>query len=155
MRTAEQWFDAYAESHQNPVNKAIHWICIPLIYLSTFGLLAAIPLPAMAGALIGAAVAMAFYARLSLTILAGMAAFTALCMAVNAGIAASGLSLFGVSVGIFAVAWVAQFIGHKIEGKKPSFFDELPFLLVGPAWLLQFVYRRVGVPVVTGRPAAS
>lgn len=155
MRTADQWFDAYAESHQNPVNKAIHWVCIPLIYLSTFGLLAALPLPGMAGAFLGAAVAMAFYAKLSRTILAGMAAFTALCIAINAAIAGAGISLFAVSIGIFGLAWVVQFVGHKIEGKKPSFLDELPFLLVGPAWLLQFVYRRVGIPVSPGLSSAT
>ena len=48
---------------------------------------------------------------------------------------------------LFVLAWVGQFIGHKIEGKKPSFFEDLQFLLVGPVWLLRFVYERMGLPV--------
>jgi uncharacterized membrane protein YGL010W len=52
-----------------------------------------------------------------------------------------------VHLGLFAVAWVGQFVGHQIEGKKPSFLKDLQFLLVGPAWLLHFVYRKVGLPI--------
>ena len=50
-----------------------------------------------------------------------------------------------VSVIIFAVAWVFQFIGHKIEGKKPSFLEDLQFLLIGPAWLMSFIYKKLGI----------
>jgi uncharacterized membrane protein YGL010W len=47
-----------------------------------------------------------------------------------------------VSLGVFVIAWIGQFIGHKIEGKKPSFFDDLRFLLIGPLFVLSFLYRR-------------
>jgi uncharacterized membrane protein YGL010W len=50
-------------------------------------------------------------------------------------------------LGLFAAAWVGQFKGHQIEGKKPSFLKDLQFLLVGPAWLLHFVYRKAGLPI--------
>jgi uncharacterized membrane protein YGL010W len=40
---------------------------------------------------------------------------------------------------------VGQFIGHKIEGKKPSFFKDILFLLIGPLWLLSFIYKKVGI----------
>ncbi len=157
QRTATEWFDAYGESHQNPVNKAIHWVCIPLIYLSTVGLLQSIPhpfsTPGLSWAVVALVVVLAFYARLSRTIMVGMGALTVLCIGINTGIELAGLPLHWVSIGVFGLAWVAQFIGHKIEGKKPSFLDELPFLLVGPAWLLQFVYGRVGIPVESPRPA--
>jgi uncharacterized membrane protein YGL010W len=52
-----------------------------------------------------------------------------------------------VAIVVFVVAWVGQFVGHRIEGRKPSFLEDLQFLLVGPAWLLHFVYRGIGVPV--------
>jgi uncharacterized membrane protein YGL010W len=151
MRSAEQWFEIYGESHRNATNKAIHWVCIPLIVLSTLGLLQAVPVPGAtpwlhAGTVV-AALALVFYARLSLSILAGMAAVAGTCLAINGAIAAAGLPIGWISAGIFGAAWLAQFVGHKIEGKKPSFFQDLQFLLIGPAWLLQFVYRRVGVPV--------
>ena len=46
---------------------------------------------------------------------------------------------------LFCAAWVGQFIGHKIEGKKPSFLHDVVFLLIGPAWLMHFVYRKLGI----------
>jgi uncharacterized membrane protein YGL010W len=44
----------------------------------------------------------------------------------------------------FVLAWIGQFIGHKIEGKKPSFFKDVAFLLIGPAWLMSFIYKKLG-----------
>jgi uncharacterized membrane protein YGL010W len=159
MRTPTEWFEIYGESHKNPINKAIHWVCIPLIVLSTLGLLQAIPTPFDApflhvGTLV-ALLALVFYASLSWTLMAGMALVAGSCLAINAGIAQAGLPIGWVSAGIFFVAWLVQFVGHKIEGKKPSFFQDLQFLLIGPAWLLQFVYKKVGIPVENGRAVTA
>jgi uncharacterized membrane protein YGL010W len=49
------------------------------------------------------------------------------------------------AVGIFVVAWIGQFVGHKIEGKKPSFLEDLQFLLIGPAWLMHFIFKKMGI----------
>ena len=159
MRSATEWFAIYGESHQNPLNKAIHWACIPVIVLSTLGLLQAIPHPFGATGLhwgvVVAVLSLGFYASLSWTIAVGMAGLAATCLAIDGAIAGAGLPIGWVSLGIFAVAWVLQFVGHRVEGKKPSFFQDLQFLLVGPAWLLQFVYQKVGIPVETRRIAAA
>ena len=132
-----------------------------MILVSTLGLIQAIPhpfgaVPGLHWASVLSALALLFYFRLSWTIGLGMTVVTAVALAINAGIVAAGLSLPVVSAVVFFIAWVAQFVGHKIEGKKPSFFQDLQFLLVGPAWLLQFVYKKVGVPVETwGQPARA
>ena len=150
MRSAEEWFSLYGESHQNPTNKLIHWVFIPPIALSTLGLCAAIPHPFGEGALhwgvIGAGLTLFFYASLSWTLTLGMALGAVIMLSINTLIA-SVLPIGWVSAAVFGVAWVAQFVGHKIEGKKPSFFQDLQFLLIGPAWLLQFIYRRLGIPL--------
>ena len=52
--------------------------------------------------------------------------------------------LWLIGIAVFVGAWIGQFIGHKIEGKKPSFFKDVQFLLIGPAWLMAFIYRRAG-----------
>jgi uncharacterized membrane protein YGL010W len=52
-------------------------------------------------------------------------------------------AILPLSVAIFVLAWIGQFIGHKIEGKKPSFFDDVRFLLIGPLFVLGFLYRRL------------
>ena len=158
MRTATEWFELYGESHQNPVNKAIHWFCIPLIVTSTLGLLQSVPdpfgTPALHWGTLVVLGALAFYATFSTTIALGMAVVGALALSINGWLEASGLPLLWISMGTFALAWAVQFVGHEIEGKKPSFLHDVQFLLIGPAWLLQFVYRRVGIPVEL-RPAGA
>ncbi|MCO4743720.1 MAG: DUF962 domain-containing protein [Proteobacteria bacterium] len=155
MRTADEWFELYGESHKNKINKIIHWVCIPVILMTTLGLFQTIPHPFGEGVwmhwgTLVAAAGLVFYARLSLTLAAGMAVVSATALAVNAALVTAGVNLLTFSLGVFFIAWLFQFIGHKIEGKKPSFFQDLQFLLIGPAWLLQFVMRAVGIPVVAG-----
>ena len=43
MRKIDALLEEYGESHKNETNKAIHWICVPLIFLSVVGLIASIP----------------------------------------------------------------------------------------------------------------
>jgi uncharacterized membrane protein YGL010W len=35
----------------------------------------------------------------------------------------------------FVGGWVLLFLGHRIEGNKPAFFQGLVYLLVGPIWV--------------------
>lgn len=154
-KSADQWFAEYGESHQNTVNKTIHWICVPTIYHCVLGLISSIPVPdALATAapwfdwaLPVAMGVMLFYLRLSLNLAIGMFAFTCMCY-LFIQLQMTGrcpVPVWKSSLGIFVVAWIFQFIGHKIEGKKPSFFHDVIFLLIGPAWLLHFIYRKAGV----------
>jgi uncharacterized membrane protein YGL010W len=53
------------------------------------------------------------------------------------------MTVLPLSIAVFVVAWIGQFIGHKIEGKKPSFLEDLRFLLIGPLFVLGFLYRRL------------
>ena len=55
------------------------------------------------------------------------------------------LHLLYIYLLIFIIAWVGQFIGHKIEGQKPSFFEDIQFLLIGPAWIISFIYKKMGI----------
>jgi len=151
-KSIDQWLDEYGESHQNKTNKLIHWICVPVILWCVLALLWHVPLGPnewlnAASALI--AISILFYARLSLTLTLGMAVISAisvwLIMAYqNAGF---GVPLWAFALVLFVLAWIGQFVGHKIEGKKPSFFKDIQFLLIGPAWLLSFVYKKVGIPL--------
>ena len=49
------------------------------------------------------------------------------------------------SIVAFVILWIMQFVGHHIEGKKPSFFKDIQFLLIGPAWVIGFIYDRLGI----------
>jgi uncharacterized membrane protein YGL010W len=160
MKTAAQWFEEYGESHQNPTNKAIHWVCVPVILFTTIGLFWSIPNGPIQNVLPGEwAVysnwgtalilgALVFYFSMSRTIFIGMLGVSILSLWGNAELdRLLEMPLWQFSALLFFVAWAGQFWGHKIEGMKPSFLKDLQFLLVGPAWLLHFIYRRLGIPL--------
>lgn len=148
----QQWLDEYGESHRNETNKLIHWICVPAIFLSITGLLYSIKLPfiiidyRLNAAVIALLLVWFFYLRLSPALSVGMLLFGAGCLALCYGIEFySNVPLWLVSLIIFTLAWIGQFFGHRIEGKKPSFLKDLQFLLIGPAWLMSFIYRKIGL----------
>lgn len=153
MRTADDWFREYGESHRNRINKALHWVCVPAIVFSLIGLLWSLPRPEFFAAVSPwlnwgtafVAVAMIWYAMLSWPLALGMIAVSALVVFGNHALAKLETPLWQISLAIFVIAWIGQFIGHRIEGKKPSFFKDVQFLLIGPIWLLGFVYRKAGV----------
>jgi uncharacterized membrane protein YGL010W len=86
---------------------------------------------------------MPYYIKLSVPFAAGMLLMSAAMLGLLAALPSA--QVFAVSLTIFVVAWIGQFIGHKIEGKKPSFFDDLRFLLIGPLFVLGFLYRRLNI----------
>ena len=129
----------YAESHRDPRNEAIHCIAIPLIMLSLVGLLFAVH-PWVAYAFVAAS--LGYYARLSAVFLATMTALTVLALVL---VHAMGSLVLPVSAAIFVLAWIAQFVGHRLEGKKPSFFEDLQYLWVGPLFVLAVLFRKLGI----------
>lgn len=147
-KSADAWFEEYGQSHQNRINKAIHFVAVPGIYWTVMGLLWSIPSPEWLGTgWLGLAMlpVMYFYFRLGLALGLGMLLITALMWIGIERLAIAGISVWQVSLVLFVVLWVFQFIGHAVEGKRPSFFKDIQFLLVGPAWVLNFVYRKLGL----------
>lgn len=155
MKTAQFWLDAYGESHRDVTNKILHWVCVPLIVLSVVGLLWSLPVPAAFTSISPALTwgtafmlaAVVYYFIMSLSLGVGMALLSALLLTAIAWLDTLPVPLAAISVGVFVLAWVGQFIGHRIEGKRPSFFEDMQFLMIGPMWLLAAVYRRLGIPI--------
>ena len=152
-RPIDRWFASYAQDHQHPVNRLIHWIAVPLILWSVIAILWTMPVvatwfrPGLWSAMAMFAAWM-FYYRASRRIGFGMlAVFVAMAWITRWLYYALGIQqLLYLAIGVFVVAWLAQFIGHSklYEGKRPSFFTDLRYLLIGPAWLLSKVYRKLG-----------
>jgi uncharacterized membrane protein YGL010W len=130
----------YGESHRNPINELIHIVCIPAIVFSLLGILWALH-PAVA--LLVVAAALAYYVTLSRTFALGMGVMAGAMLLVLAMLPDG--TVLPTSIGVFVAAWLGQFVGHHIEGKKPSFFDDLRFLLIGPLFVLSILYRRIRV----------
>lgn len=153
-RPIDQWFASYSADHRHPVNQRIHVIAVPAILWSVVALLWCIPVPEGGWFRHGiwAALAMflawSFYYRASRRLGYGMlAVFVLMAWATRFLHDALGTrQLFTLALGVFVIAWIAQFVGHSklFEGKRPSFFTDLRYLLIGPAWVLAKLYRRLG-----------
>jgi uncharacterized membrane protein YGL010W len=139
MRRVDQLIAHYGQSHQNLGNEVIHFIAIPLIMLSLLGMLFALH-PYAAYAFVAAS--MVYYARLSGVFFVAMMLWSAITFA---GVFAMGAQVLPVSVAIFVGAWILQFIGHKMEGKKPSFFEDIQYLWVGPLFVLSKLFGKLGI----------
>lgn len=152
-KSPDAWFAEYGESHQDHTNELIHWFCVPVIFACVLGFIWSIPVPPawvesapwFNWSLVTIGGLAVFYLWLSPALSAGMLFFMAMCYA-----ALVMLELFApwpvwkLCAAAFVVAWIGQFVGHKIEGKKPSFLKDIIFLLIGPAWLLSFIYKKIG-----------
>ena len=168
MKQLHEWMDEYGESHQNKINKLIHWICVPIIMLSLIGILSKVSISSHAiaislgsGELISQyatlflpldlgniiiVIAFIYYLRMSVPMAAGMfvigIVIRLICAIISSTFITNDIYIY---ISIFFIAWIGQFIGHKIEGKKPSFIKDIQFLLIGPAWLLSYIYQKFGV----------
>lgn len=156
MKTIDEWLIVYGRDHKNATNKLIHWICVPVILFSIFGFLLSIPFPVFANGWINVAtivflLMLIFYARLSVPLSIGMLIIGTAMIWLNKWLQINvlpivSITLWQFSLILFVVAWIFQFIGHKIEGQKPSFFEDVQFLLIGPIWLLHYIYKKIGIP---------
>ena len=153
-KSMQTWLDEYGESHQNKLNKSIHWFCVPQIVWTVMVFLYVLPVPEMLSSIsehinyatLACVLTLAFYTRLSFSLTLGMSVFLLVCyfsMLVFDSLLPNYLFLF--SVIWFVFLWLLQFVGHKVEGKKPSFLKDLQFLMIGPAWLMSFIYQKIGL----------
>ena len=151
MRKIDLLLAEYGESHRNATNKLIHWICVPLIFWTILGFISCIPTPNIylkyygflsVASFIALVLVTIFYFRLSWRI-AVIMVFIMLLMEhfVSLANVTFGTKSWIFYLSVFVITWILQFVGHKIEGKKPSFLKDLQFLLIGPIWLLSFILK--------------
>ena len=155
MKTIHQWLQEYGESHQNPRNIFIHKICVPLIMFTVLGICWSIPKASLFEGIwfinwstLVAVLALSYYVFLSRKLALGMLFEVIIMFKILHLMELNMLfPIWATSLILFAIAWVFQFIGHNIEGKRPSFFKDLQFLLIGPLWTLNFFYKKWGIKV--------
>ncbi|MBL3656491.1 Mpo1 family 2-hydroxy fatty acid dioxygenase [Fulvivirga sediminis] len=157
MRKINQLLREYGESHQNPTNKRVHWVCVPLIFFSIVAIVWSIPSDALQSlvnsqspwvnwASLVLLIVFIYYLTLSVPLALGMLAFSAVCLLASYALSQLNfLPVWALALIIFIIAWIGQFYGHKVEGKKPSFFKDIQFLMIGPAWLMHFIFKRLGI----------
>jgi len=151
QRPIDRWFAHYSGDHRNHANQWIHVFAVPAILWSAIALLWCIPVvgtwfrPGLWAAL-AMFFAWSFYFRASRRLATGMlAVLVVLAWATRWLHDALGTpALLELAAAVFVVAWIAQFVGHRIEGRRPSFLTDLTYLLIGPAWVLAKLYRKLG-----------
>ena len=152
QRSMRDWLESYSQDHQHPTNRMLHWICVPLIVWSVLALLWTIPVPTSllrpgAWAVFAIVLAFAWYwkhsHRLGAALLVALAILALICAGVFERLGPT--SMRWLAAGVFMGAWIGQFIGHVFEGRRPSFFTDLAYLLVGPAWLMDKLLNRIGL----------
>lgn len=155
MRKIDLLFAEYGESHKNKINKSIHWICVPLIFWTIIGFISLIPSPHFflkyygflsIASIIAIALVSIYYFGLSWRIGFAMLFFMLFCEHLVSTVNVHfGKNSWMIYLSVFTITWILQFIGYKIEGKKPSFLKDLQFLLIGPIWLLSLILKKFGI----------
>ena len=138
-RKVDELLAHYGKSHTNSTNEIIHFAAIPLIMLSIVGLMYALH-PWVAFAFMAAS--MVYYARLSTVFLVAMVVWSTILYWL---ILQMGDKVWQTSLIIFIGAWIAQFYGHHVEGKKPSFFEDIQYLWVGPLFVLSKLFLKLEI----------
>lgn len=149
MRSAQQWLQEYSVTHQNPLNKRIHKVCVPAIFWAVFALLWAIPplafmatIPYCNWATLVMLAVLAFYLSLGVVFFVDMFFVALLTFSLIMIVDKLSWPLAPIAGLVFVVAWIGQFYGHKVEGKKPAFIQDILFLLIGPLWIVNNLKRK-------------
>ena len=152
MRGIESWLSEYNESHGHVINKLVHWICVPAIIFSLLGLLWSLKMPVPLNivlpdnlAITVVLLSLVYYFMLSLRLALGMVCISGGLLLFISWLDRQPVILWQICLGVFIGAWIGQFIGHLVEGKRPAFFKDLQFLMIGPLWLLASIYRRLRI----------
>lgn len=143
-KNIHDWLNEYGVSHQNPTNKLIHWICVPAIVFSIIGIIATMHSYLLYGVL---AAGLIYYFMLSAKLAIASLPLTALYLFGVLSIITYSEHPVYIFIGIFVTAWIGQFIGHHIEGKRPSFIEDLQFLFIGPIWLLSLIFKKLNIDI--------
>lgn len=150
-RRIDRLLALYERDHLHPTNRLLHFIAVPLIYLCVVALLAEIPVPQVLESIPGgwntiAAIPVSiYYLRRSVTAWVIMVLFTALCVGVINLMRHLEVPVWSVALGLLLALSIVQYIGHRIEGKRPSFFADVQFLLIGPVWVFQKLLQPLGL----------
>lgn len=157
-RELTAWLDEYSLSHQNPTNIILHKICVPTITFTLFAMLWSLPIfPKnirniisinQVGLLNPSLILipiLAFYWNLSPNMAIAMGMIFSVVVLSMIIMEKNHVRIFRLALILFVLAWIGQFIGHEIEGRKPAFFKDLQFLFIGPLWTLAHVFRYFGI----------
>ena len=148
MNSLENYIFEYSESHLHPKNILIHKICVPAILFSILGILKAFPVPIYWPLWLDWSTIFVILILLYYSFFKNIRVVMAMLVLIVPLITILEMlrpKFFILSIIIFIMAWIGQFIGHKIERKKPSFLNDIFFLLIGPIWTMNSLAEQMGI----------
>jgi uncharacterized membrane protein YGL010W len=155
MNLADSWLEAYNEGHTVLANKALHWLCAPVLAASVVGVLWSLPVPeAFSGAskvfnwgTLSVMTVVVYYFILSIRLALGILPFVFGVVLGIAELDTLDTPLWLVSSAGIGIAGLGQLIGHLIEGGNASLMRDIHYVAIAPLWMLASVYRRLGIPI--------
>lgn len=154
MTETHSWLDRYESNHQNLTWPWIYWASVPMVVLGTVGLLWAVPAPAEFYEISpllnwGSAFLMVtaiYYFIISLPLAIGLLPFLLGVAFAEMWLQQSGFVPLRVSGGLFVAGLIGLWLGHRNESGMRAMVEDLQTIMIGPAWLLAVIYRRLGIP---------
>jgi uncharacterized membrane protein YGL010W len=149
MQTLEQQMSFYAAYHQDPRNKASHFVGVPMIIFGLFIALGWARIEVggvtLTAAMLLAAVVLVWYFLLDVPLALAMLAVNAVLLYLADRVASLPLATGAVwFLVFFAGGWVIQLIGHVWEGRKPALVYNFLQIFVAPIFLAAEVFFALG-----------
>lgn len=144
MKSLAEQMSMYSAYHQNPVNKMIHFLFVPAIVWTLMVALDLLPLLAVAGitvtaAMVITAVLLVWYLVLDFPLgVVSAAVFTMLLVsAITLNESVGPRTALTIAAVLFVASWVFQFVGHGVwEKRRPALADNLLQVFVAPIFLV-------------------
>jgi uncharacterized membrane protein YGL010W len=152
MKSLQEQMDAYAAYHQDPRNKATHFVGVPLvtfslfIFLGWFRFVQLPDFPLLSGAVLFYLIVFVYYLRLSWFVALLQAPFTVALLWLADGVSRRPFTeSMAVFLATFVGGWVVQLVGHAMEGRRPALADNILQVFNAPLFLTVEVLMLLGI----------
>lgn len=154
MTDTDGWLERYGEIHENLTYPAVYWTAVPLVVTGMVGFLWSLPVPTQFYEISpllnwGSAflmVSAVYYFVISLSLAIGLLPFVIGVGSIQLWLADSDFTPLRVSSGLLVGGLIGLWLGHRNERGIRATLEDLQTIMIGPAWLLSVIYRRIGIP---------
>ena len=87
-----------------------------------------------------------YYFIISVSLAIGMLPFVLGVAGIHTWLEQSDFSPLRVSLGLLAAGIIGLFMGHRNKSSLRPVLQDIQLMMIGPAWLLSVLYRRIGIP---------
>ena len=157
MTETLSWLERYGRNHQQLTWPFVYWAAVPMVVIGGVGVLWSLPVPAAfyeispllnwGSAFLMAAVV--YYFIISLPLAIGLLPFVLGVAFVQMWLAQSGYAPMQAASGLLLAGTIGLWLGHRNTTGLSALrevIEDLQTIMIGPAWLLSLIYRRLRIP---------